>query len=169
MNTKLKKISYSAVFAALVFVATSVIRIPTPGTGGYVHPGDAIVILCGIFLGPIYGGLAAGIGSMLSDLLGGYFVFVPATFLIKGLSAYFIGLICSKYQTHLKTIPSLLIAGLINTFLVVFGYFLFEIFLFGTGAALSSIIPNIMQGAMGLFLASVLAPVLKKVPFLRKI
>ena len=35
----------TALFAALACVATMSIRIPTPGTGGYIHPGDAIVIL----------------------------------------------------------------------------------------------------------------------------
>ena len=63
----------TALFAALACVATMSIRIPTPGTGGYIHPGDAIVILAGIILGPVYGMLAGGIGSALSDLIGGYF------------------------------------------------------------------------------------------------
>lgn len=40
----------TALFAALACVATMSIRIPTPGTGGYIHPGDAIVILSGVVL-----------------------------------------------------------------------------------------------------------------------
>ena len=71
MNSNLKKIVMTALFAALACVATMSIRIPTPGTGGYIHPGDAIVILSGVVLGPSYGLLAAGIGSAMSDLLGG--------------------------------------------------------------------------------------------------
>ena len=47
MNSNLKKIVMTALFAALACVATMSIRIPTPGTGGYIHPGDAIVILSG--------------------------------------------------------------------------------------------------------------------------
>ena len=77
-----------ALFAALACVATMSIRIPTPGTGGYIHPGDAVVILCGIFLGPAEAFLAAGIGSCMADLLGGYFIYVPITFVIKGLVAF---------------------------------------------------------------------------------
>ena len=51
MNNNLKKLILAALFAALSCVATMSIRIPTPGTGGYIHPGDAIVILScmGIF------------------------------------------------------------------------------------------------------------------------
>ena len=44
MNKSLKNLVMAALFAALSCVATSIIRIPTPGTGGYIHPGDAIVI-----------------------------------------------------------------------------------------------------------------------------
>ena len=59
-----KKLVLSALFAALACVATMSIRIPTPGTGGYIHPGDAIVILCGVFLDPVSAFLAAGIGNI---------------------------------------------------------------------------------------------------------
>ena len=75
----------AALFAALACVATMSIKIPTPGTSGYIHPGDAIVILAGVVLGPAWGFLAGGIGSAMADLLGGYFVYVPITFVIKGL------------------------------------------------------------------------------------
>ena len=73
-NEKLRKIIMSALFAALACVATMIIKIPTPGTSGYIHPGDAIVILSGAILGPVWGFFAAGIGSAMADLIGGYFV-----------------------------------------------------------------------------------------------
>ena len=82
-NSKLKKIVLTALFAALSCVATMSIKLPTPGTGGYIHPGDAMVILSGVVLGPWWGLLAGGIGSAMADLLGGYFVYVPITFAIK--------------------------------------------------------------------------------------
>ena len=44
-NSKLKKIVLTALFAALSCVATMSIKLPTPGTGGYIHPGDAKEIL----------------------------------------------------------------------------------------------------------------------------
>ena len=72
MNTTLKKTVMSALFASLACIATMSIRIPTPGTGGYIHPGDAVVILSGIVLGPAWGLLAGGIGSALADILSIY-------------------------------------------------------------------------------------------------
>ena len=96
MNNNLKKLILAALFAALSCVATMSIRIPTPGTGGYIHPGDAIVILSGVILGPVWGFFAGGIGSTLSDLIGGYFVYVPITFVIKGLVALVAGHLYQK-------------------------------------------------------------------------
>ena len=55
MKSNLKKIVTAALLAAFACVATMSIRIPTPGTGGYIHPGDAIVILSGVILGPSCG------------------------------------------------------------------------------------------------------------------
>ena len=75
-NMKTKKLIFAALFAALTCVATMIIKVPTP-TMGYIHPGDSIVLLSGFLLGPLYGGLAAGIGSMFSDLFGGYFSYAP--------------------------------------------------------------------------------------------
>ncbi|MBR5765838.1 MAG: ECF transporter S component, partial [Lachnospiraceae bacterium] len=83
-DVKTRTLVRSAMFAALTFIATYIIKIPTPGTGGYIHPGDAFVILSGVILGPVYGAAAAGIGSALADILGGYFYYAPITLLIKG-------------------------------------------------------------------------------------
>ena len=90
MNTKqLKKLITAALMGALTCLATYIIRIPSPT--GYIHPGDAFVILSGIILGPLYGALSAGIGSMLADLLAGYPQYAVATLFIKALTA----IVCS--------------------------------------------------------------------------
>ena len=82
-NKKLKKIVIAALLAALTFVATSIIKVPTIGTNGYVNIGDVVVLIAAWYLGGLYGALAAGIGSALADLLAGYGTYVPGTFGIK--------------------------------------------------------------------------------------
>ena len=77
-NQKVRKLVLSALMAALVYVATSIIQIPSP-VNGYVNLGDCFVLLSGWLLGPWYGAAAAGIGSMLVDLLSGYGHYVPGT------------------------------------------------------------------------------------------
>ena len=124
MNNNLKKLILAALFAALSCVATMSIRIPTPGTGGYIHPGDAIVILSGVILGPVWGFLAGGIGSALSDLIGGYFVYVPITFMIKGLVALAAGLLYQKVgKTQKSRYAAVVLGGVADIILVAGGYF----------------------------------------------
>ena len=146
MNNNLKKLILAALFAALSCVATMSIRIPTPGTSGYIHPGDAIVILSGVILGPVWGFLAGGIGSALSDLIGGYFIYVPITFVIKGLVALAAGLLYQKVGKNQKSrYIAVILSGVADIILVAGGYFVCEFFIYGAGAA-ASIPANIIQG-----------------------
>lgn len=164
MNTSLKKLVIAALFAALACTATMSIRIPTPGTGGYIHPGDAVVILSGIVLGPVWGLLAGGIGSALADLLGGYFIYVPITFVIKGLIAFTAGLIYQKIgDTKKSRYAAVILGGIVDIIFVAAGYFLCEAVMYGMAAA-ASIPANIIQGTSGLILAVVLYPVLIAIP-----
>ncbi|MCR5054962.1 MAG: ECF transporter S component, partial [Lachnospiraceae bacterium] len=71
MDKKIKTIALTGLLTACVVVGTMIVKIPIPATGGYIHPGDGVVLLCGLLLGPIYGPLAAGLGSMLADLFSG--------------------------------------------------------------------------------------------------
>ncbi len=164
-----KKLVMAALFAALCCVATMSIKIPVPATNGYIHPGDAMVILSGIFLGPIMGGLAAGIGSMMADLLGGYIVYVPITFAVKTVMA-----VASYYAFHIltkkgaKMIVGCIASGICAAVIVTLGYFVCESFLYGTSAAAASVIPNVIQGLGGLIISSILLPVLSPIPEVRK-
>ena len=76
----LHKIAFVAILAALVYVVTF-FRFPL--LGSKVHFANAICLVSGLLMGPLAGGLAAGLGSMLydvffypSDLLGYAVTFV---------------------------------------------------------------------------------------------
>lgn len=186
MNTNsTKKWVVSALFAALTCVCTMIIKIPTP-TGGYIHPGDGMVLLCGIVLGPGMGALAAGIGSMLSDLFSGYMAWVPATFIIKALTAMVAGILFRKSSRLLSgnkaaSTVRVILGGIIGEAIMVFGYFLFEIGLNAasnggfTAAAIAGgiaysaagIPANIVQGVTGIVIACVLLPILSQIPDVR--
>ena len=149
---------------ALTCIATMIIKLPTPGTGGYVHLGDTFVILSGILLGPLYGAIAGGIGSSLADLIGGYFIYVPITLVVKAIIAAGVGLIYHKLakQIHNQLIKCIL-CGIYATIIVAVGYLSFEFFLYGA-AALASVPANIGQGISGLIISTVLLPILHKIP-----
>lgn len=162
-NYKVKKMTTTALFMALTCIATMIIKLPTPGTGGYVHLGDAFVILSGILLGPVYGAVAGGIGSALADLLGGYFIYVPITLLVKALIALGVGVIYHKLVNGLhNTIFKCILCGVYATILVSGGYLFFESFMYGS-AALASVPANIGQGISGLIISTILLPVLQKI------
>lgn len=162
-DKKVKQLTTTALFMALCCIATMVIKIPTPGTGGYVHPGDAFVILSGILLGPVYGALAAGIGSALADLLGGYFIYVPITLVVKTVIAGGVGLIYHKFaKTLTSPVIKCILCGIYATLMVALGYLLFELFLYGN-AALASVPANLMQGLSGLIISVLLLPILQKI------
>ena len=177
-DEKLKKLVFTALLAALTCVATMIIRIPTP-TMGYIHPGDAVVLLSGALLGPAYGAIAGGLGSALSDLFAGYIVYVPATAIIKGLTAATAGIIThtliKKHSAHPAL--SVLLGGIAGESIMVIGYFLFEIVLlgiseeggFGAAALSAGIIAsaagvpfNVVQGVFGVVVSTILYSVLRK-------
>ena len=172
---KLRNTVFTGLFTAMVFISTYVIKIQTP-TMGYIHPGDGIVLLAGILLGPLYGGFAAGVGSMLSDLVGGYLYYVPATLLIKGLTAVIASLVFRQFEHVKKTngsLVSVIAGGITGELFMVFGYFSFELLWFGLingdGITRASIISgvmvgisgipfNVLQGLFGVLIVSVLYP-----------
>ena len=68
-----KLLVMTALFAALGYVATRVLMVPSP-TGGYMNLGDTVVLLGAYLPGPVSGAVAGGIGPALADLLSGYAV-----------------------------------------------------------------------------------------------
>ena len=58
------KIVLIALFAALVCVATMLVPIPIPASGGYANAGDGEILMCAFLMGPVNAAFAAGIGSM---------------------------------------------------------------------------------------------------------
>ena len=168
-NKKLLYVLYASLFAALVFTATMIIKIPTL-TGGYVNVGDGMVMLCGWILGPVWGTLAAGLGSMLADLVG-YPIYAGATFVIKALMAFAAWGIAKLLLPLFKKgrFLAYIIGGIIAEAIMVLGYFVFEatIMSYGWGAVVS-ILPNIVQGVVGIAVGVVLMVVFDKTKLIEK-
>lgn len=161
-DTQIKKLVYSALFAALCCVATMVIRIPTP-TGGYVNAGDAVVLLGAFMLGPVWGACAAGLGSALADLIAGYALYVPGTFVIKALVALIAAFIVKRFPEN-KLAAGTVVAGVTAELWMVLGYFLYESLILGYGWAAAGGVPgNLAQAAFGTAAGAALFLALSKV------
>ena len=156
-----RNIVVSALLAALVCVATMLIKVPSP-LKGYLNLGDGIVLLCGWLLSPVYGFLAAGIGSALADLFAGYVIYVPATFVIKGLMAIVAYYGFRLIAKRIGNIPAMVLAGILAEIIMVLGYYVFEGFLYGFVESIVNIPANAVQGVAGIILGTVLNKTFQK-------
>ena len=185
MNQKTKKLVLTALMMAMAYVATTIIKIPTP-TMGYIHFGDCVVLLCGYLLGPGLGALAAGVGSMLSDVLSPYIIYAPGTLVIKALNALiasvvFTALMKKKNSSAIKISTgyctmSLIVSGVLAEVIMVVGYFGHDILVTvvlnsgadkmtlatGIAYAASSVPFYIIKALINLVIAIILYPILVK-------
>ena len=161
MHSKTKRIVITALMAAMVCVATMIIKIPSP-MKGYLNIGDCIVLLCGWLLSPGYGFVAAGLGSALADMFSGYITYAPATFLIKG-SMALIAFACFKLMNkRLGRLPSQIIGAVLAEIVMVLGYYVFEGFMYGFIPSAVNIPANAVQGTAGLILGIILVKVFER-------
>ncbi len=154
---KTKKLVFSALFAALICVSTIIITITLPG-GGYFNLGDCFVITAGVVLGPLFGFLSAAIGSGIADIISGYTIYAPATFIIKGVMALVVGFICLKN----RKIINVLLSGILAEIIMLAGYFLYELALNGFALALLGVAGNALQGVAGIVSSFILILFLTK-------
>ena len=84
-HLSLKRICQTAVFAALIYVFTAWLHVPS--FNGYTHIGDGLLFLAASALPAGYAAAAGAIGAGLADLFTGYGIWVPATLVIKAATA----------------------------------------------------------------------------------
>ena len=161
MKNTTYKIVISSLFAALICVATMLIKIPSP-LKGYINLGDGIVLLAAWVLPLPYGLVAAGLGSALADLFSGYVVYAPATFAIKALMVV-VAYSCYKLFTKkTKSTISRIFSGILAEIVMILGYFLFEGILYGFVPSLVNIPANEVQAVAGIIIGVVLITVFEK-------
>lgn len=172
----LKKLSLTAVFTALVAVATIVIVIPMPGvSGGYINFGDTIIFVGASLLGPLGGFFSGAVGSSIADL-----IYAPKwiliTFIVKGLEGLLCGLISARFKkTKVKSGISLLVAMVPAATLMAVGYFfggwMLEglssgSFMTGFTVAIADIPFNLIQAGVSVGVGYIIAFALSKVKYI---
>lgn len=162
-----KQIVLTALFAALT-VAGSAVRITLPldiaGTTSF-HLGNIMCALCGIMLGPWLGGLAAGIGSAIYDIMNPLYISECwITFLLKGAYGLMAGLVV--YRRNPKYLLYLLAAlsGAL-TYAVLYlakSYYYSGLFLHGLTyeAAFITVISKLPATTFNAAVAVIFAPIL---------
>jgi len=91
-------IALAGVMTALVCVATVAFQAYFPLGGGYINAGEGVIYVTALLFGPIIGGVAGGVGSMLADILLGFTQYAPAALLIKGAEGLVVGFVGYKFR-----------------------------------------------------------------------
>ena len=153
------RIAVSGVMAALVCVATYLIKIPVPATEGFINIGDSMIFVSSLLFGSVIGGFAGGVGSAFADIISGYGYFAPLTFIVKGIEGVLVGKI-SNGKSWNRDILAVFIGGIV----MVLGYFLGETFTMGISipAALIEVPGNIFQVTAGGLIAIPLSLIIRK-------
>lgn len=163
------RIVITAMFAALICVATMLVRIPIPATGGYANLGDGVILTIAFLVNPLYALIAAALGSFLADMLAGYASYALATLVIKGGVALIAAMIYCRFGSGRGSRLAMILAAVLAEVWMVLGYFLYEAVILGLGmAAAGGIVGNIGQGVVGVIVACIAAPVLGRSPELKE-
>jgi uncharacterized repeat protein (TIGR04002 family) len=160
----IKHLTYSAILAALIFLSTAYLAMPLPVLG-YVHLGDGFILLAAAILPTPYAVGAAVIGAGAADIVSGYVIYLPATVIIKAITAM---LISSKDK---KMISVRNLTALIPAVLVCCGgYYLYESLIYKSFVSPIASVPfNLVQSALGGIIFVLLGVLIDKNHGLRKI
>ena len=123
-----KKITFTALFAALIAVMTAFIKMPTGINEGYLHFGDSMIYLAGCLLGP-WAALAAAIIKALNAVP----FIVASHFYLKNKG--------KQKIVNWYTVPMVIVSGLIT----IFGYLLAEGLMYSFPSAWTSVPFSIIQ------------------------
>lgn len=158
-NPKVKKLTTTALMAAVIFVVTYIIRIPMPiASGGYINLGDTAVYIAAALLGGPAGMVSAAAGSALADLTAGYVIYILPTAVIKGL----MGFICGKLMQR-EGFKRFLLAAVLGGAIMVAGYAAFESALFNINQALAAIPFNMVQWVCGVAVCAAFYPAVPRI------
>jgi len=149
-KSRTHKIAMAGIFTAVVFLATYLLRLPAPT--GYVNLGDSVILLAVVWMGkPSV--IPAAVGSALADLLS-YPIYTPATLIIKSAMALAAVAILKITKSHRA---GRLIAFLLAELIMVAGYFLYDMLIYGSAGALVNLVGNAGQAVVSIILALLLS------------
>lgn len=155
-DSNLRSMVRLALVASLVLVATMFLKITTPT--GYVHLGDGVIYGAALAFGPSFAAASGSVGSALADILTGYAMWAPWTFVIKGVAGWAIGRI-GYNQGRGRQLLGMVVAAVWT----VFGYAVGTAVMYNPQAAIAESLGNVVQVGSGVVIGLFLGPVLKSI------
>ena len=166
-DNKTRQLVITALMISLIVLGTLLFRVPIPMTQGYIHLGDTMICLGVMLLGKRNAAAAAGIGSAMADLLGGFSYWAPWSLVIKFAMAFTAGFIIEKRinnrndseSSSLLYITALTAGGLV----MCAGYLIAECLMYGSWAAAFIALPwNFGQFTAGIVLSLLISHAMPK-------
>ena len=158
---QVKSLTITAFGIALVYVFTWLIniRLPFAPNGGLIHLGNVPLFIFAIIFGKKTGAIAGGVGMGLFDLVSGWTLWAPFTFVIVGLMGFVMGLITEKKQGY----PWYVVAMAAACVIKIAGYYIAEGIIYGNWVTPVTSIPgNLLQiGVAAVIVLIVIVPLKK--------
>ena len=159
----LLKITYTAIFTAIVLLATSSIKFSTGLGEGYIHLGDCFIYLSACLLPFPYCLFTGALGGALADILSGYAIWAIPTMLIKMLNALPFALICKKCKSNKILTKQIVLMTVVSGIATIFGYFVAECILYSVASATLSLVGNTIQAVASGIIFTIIAKASDKI------
>jgi len=147
MRFSTRDLAVVGLMGSMTCVATLFFKVPGPF--GYYHLGDGIIYLAAALFGPVAGALVGAIGSSGADLIGGFAVWAPWTFAIKGLTGYLVGRLARMAGNTLGLAGAMAVGALVT----IGGYGLATSVLYSPEAVVIEVYGNLVQTGAGIVIA----------------
>lgn len=158
---QVKSLTITAFGIALVYVFTWLIniRLPFAPNGGLIHLGNVPLFIFAIIFGKKTGAIAGGVGMGLFDLVSGWTLWAPFTFVIVGCMGFVMGLITEKKKGYGWYVVAMAAACVIK----IAGYYVAEGIIYGNWITPVTSIPgNLLQiGVAAVIVLIVIVPLKK--------
>ncbi len=156
----LRRLVLAALFAALTCAATAALHIPSP-IGGYFNLGDAVILIGAFLLTPVWAAVAGGVGAALADVLLGFALYAPATFVIKFLTALTAAFLLRTQKK--RPLLGAALGAVAGELVMAAGYFFYEWALYGLAGGTEGLLTtNLPQAAVSAAVAILLFFVLDR-------
>lgn len=160
-SLSVSEIAITGVCIALTFIATGFIniRLPLAANGGLVHLGNVPLFLAAIIYGKRTGAFAGAFGMALFDLMGGWVLWAPFTFITVGLMGFTVGAITEKHHGFRWNVLAIAVACVIK----IVGYYIAEGIIYGNWVAPALSVPgNLVQIGVAAVLVLPIAEVVRR-------
>ena len=163
-KNKTKLLVITALLTAICACCTAFISVPMLGTGGFIHLGDAVIMISASILPLPFSCFVGAIGGVLGDLLVGAPLWAPFTFVVKALVT-----LCFTNKKD-KIINARNLLGIIPALVItLIGYYFAEALIYGNFIApFASMIGNVIQIVASGVIFVVFGVALDKIKFKQK-